>query len=42
MRGRERIHVGLAVVLLKAVELNRLSCEIEEILRRHLHGNHAH
>jgi len=34
--------VGLAIVLPKVVELRRLSFDIEEIVRRHLHGNHAH
>lgn len=33
--------VGLGIVLLKVVELNRLSFEINEFLRRTLHGNHA-
>jgi len=33
--------VGLAIVLLKVVELQRLAFEIDEIVRRYLDGNHA-
>lgn len=34
--------VGLGIVLLKVVELARLSFEIEEIARRRLHEYHTH
>jgi hypothetical protein len=34
--------VGLTMVVQKVVELRRRSFEIEEIARRHLHGNHTH
>lgn len=33
---------GLAVALLKVIELRRLSFEIEEVLRRKLNGNYTH
>lgn len=34
--------VGLGIVLLKVIELSRLSFETEEIVRRYLHANDTH
>lgn len=34
--------VGLGIVLLKVIELTRLSCESEEIVRRKVHEDYSH